>query len=286
MTLRELAAATTFPSLPVPDIRGRTLLGAVARGPPARGGRRTSTSKRCWTARPRWPPLCRPPIWPPTRRACWPHCCTPPTPKLGASGMHVFMPYADRLRAFAYWVQQLWAESLGKALDRAGAARRDGAHPGARLRRGGPALDPAAAHGGSPRQGGRLPGPRGAQARTSRSRPPFPRTRPASPTWAATPSSVARPGAARDRRGAPARGPHEHDRHGRPSGRAFARRAVHALPDRRRLRRVRSTASIRWTSRAWSWARCSPMRSHGQETGAKSPRSPRRIPVGVSEARH
>ena len=32
----------------------------------------------------------------------------------------VFMPYADRLGAFAYWVQQLWAESLGKALDRAG----------------------------------------------------------------------------------------------------------------------------------------------------------------------
>ncbi len=30
-------------------------------------------------------------------------------------GVHVFMPYADRLRAFAYWVQQLWAESLGKA---------------------------------------------------------------------------------------------------------------------------------------------------------------------------
>ena len=32
----------------------------------------------------------------------------------------VFMPYADRLRGLAYWVQQLWAESLGKALDRGG----------------------------------------------------------------------------------------------------------------------------------------------------------------------
>ena len=29
--------------------------------------------------------------------------------------VHVFMPYCDRLRSFAFWVQQLWAESLGKA---------------------------------------------------------------------------------------------------------------------------------------------------------------------------
>ncbi len=36
--------------------------------------------------------------------------------ELGAR-VQVFMPYADRLRGFAYWVQQLWAESLGKALD-------------------------------------------------------------------------------------------------------------------------------------------------------------------------
>lgn len=28
--------------------------------------------------------------------------------------IHVFMPYADRLRALALWFQQLWAESLGK----------------------------------------------------------------------------------------------------------------------------------------------------------------------------
>ncbi len=30
-------------------------------------------------------------------------------------GTHVFMPYADRLRALNLWLQQLWAESLGKA---------------------------------------------------------------------------------------------------------------------------------------------------------------------------
>ncbi len=34
--------------------------------------------------------------------------------------IHVFMPYADRLRSSALWFQQLWAESLGKARDLAG----------------------------------------------------------------------------------------------------------------------------------------------------------------------
>jgi len=34
--------------------------------------------------------------------------------------IHVFMPYADRLRTLGLWFQQLWAESLGKARDRDG----------------------------------------------------------------------------------------------------------------------------------------------------------------------
>lgn len=38
---------------------------------------------------------------------------------LGAR-MHVLMPYTDRLREFAEWFRQLWAESLGKARDRRG----------------------------------------------------------------------------------------------------------------------------------------------------------------------
>jgi glucose-6-phosphate isomerase len=34
--------------------------------------------------------------------------------------VHVLMPYSDRLRSFAAWFQQLWAESLGKARSRGG----------------------------------------------------------------------------------------------------------------------------------------------------------------------
>lgn len=38
---------------------------------------------------------------------------------LGAR-IHVVMPYSDRLREFSEWYRQLWAESLGKRLDRRG----------------------------------------------------------------------------------------------------------------------------------------------------------------------
>jgi glucose-6-phosphate isomerase len=38
---------------------------------------------------------------------------------LGAR-IHVVMPYTDRLREFAEWYRQLWAESLGKRVDRRG----------------------------------------------------------------------------------------------------------------------------------------------------------------------
>jgi glucose-6-phosphate isomerase len=40
---------------------------------------------------------------------------------LGAR-IHVLMPYTDRLREFAEWYRQLWAESLGKRLSREGKA--------------------------------------------------------------------------------------------------------------------------------------------------------------------
>jgi glucose-6-phosphate isomerase len=39
--------------------------------------------------------------------------------KLGAR-LHVLMPYSDRLREFAEWYRQLWAESLGKRVNREG----------------------------------------------------------------------------------------------------------------------------------------------------------------------
>lgn len=43
--------------------------------------------------------------------------------------IHVLMPYSDRLRPVALWFQQLWAESLGKALTLAGEARPTGPTP-------------------------------------------------------------------------------------------------------------------------------------------------------------
>jgi glucose-6-phosphate isomerase len=39
------------------------------------------------------------------------------------------MPYTDRLREFAEWYRQLWAESLGKAVDRRGQAVHVGPTP-------------------------------------------------------------------------------------------------------------------------------------------------------------
>jgi glucose-6-phosphate isomerase len=38
----------------------------------------------------------------------------------GGQGLHVVMPYCDRLRPFGEWYCQLWGESLGKAKNRAG----------------------------------------------------------------------------------------------------------------------------------------------------------------------
>jgi len=43
--------------------------------------------------------------------------------------LHVMMPYSDRLRAFAAWYVQLWAESLGKRLDRSGKRVESGPTP-------------------------------------------------------------------------------------------------------------------------------------------------------------
>jgi glucose-6-phosphate isomerase len=47
---------------------------------------------------------------------------------LGAR-VHVLMPYTDRLRELAEWYRQLWAESLGKRVDRGGKVVHAGATP-------------------------------------------------------------------------------------------------------------------------------------------------------------
>jgi glucose-6-phosphate isomerase len=43
--------------------------------------------------------------------------------------IHILMPYTDRLREFAEWYRQLWAESLGKRVDRNGRVVHVGATP-------------------------------------------------------------------------------------------------------------------------------------------------------------
>ena len=45
------------------------------------------------------------------------------------AGIHVLMPYTDRLREFAEWYRQLWAESLGKRVDRSGRTINGGPTP-------------------------------------------------------------------------------------------------------------------------------------------------------------
>ena len=47
----------------------------------------------------------------------------------GGRSIHVFMPYADRLRTTALWFQQLWAESLGKSRTLGGEDRPTGPTP-------------------------------------------------------------------------------------------------------------------------------------------------------------
>ncbi len=49
--------------------------------------------------------------------------------RLRGHGIHVLMPYADALRPFAAWYVQLWAESLGKRLDRRGRIVESGPTP-------------------------------------------------------------------------------------------------------------------------------------------------------------
>ncbi len=75
--------------------------------------------------------------------------------ELGAR-VHVLMPYTDRLREFAEWYRQLWAESLGKRVNRQGKVVH--VRPDTGCRGGGDrsAQSGAALHGGALRQGHHL----------------------------------------------------------------------------------------------------------------------------------
>ena len=116
--LRELAAEYDLPSLPLPEaVGGRFsvlspagLLPAAVTGIDIEAvlGGAASMAERCATHE-----LARNPAG---ILATLLHAADT---ELGAR-IQVFMPYADRLRGLAYWVRQLWAESLGKALDRRG----------------------------------------------------------------------------------------------------------------------------------------------------------------------
>ena len=117
-TLRELAARYDIPALPLPEpVGGRfSVLSPVGLLPAAAVGidmdgvlaGAAAMSRRCATTE-----LAANPAG---TLATLLHAADT---EMGAS-VQVFMPYADRLGGLAYWVRQLWAESLGKAVDRAG----------------------------------------------------------------------------------------------------------------------------------------------------------------------
>ena len=125
--LREVAASRHLRSLPVPEgVGGRfSVLSPVGMLPAALAGIDTEAvlagadacSQRCASAELRKNPA--------GALATLLHSADV---NMGAP-IQVFMPYADRLRGFAYWVQQLWAESLAKAVGTDGAPAATGPTP-------------------------------------------------------------------------------------------------------------------------------------------------------------
>ena len=111
--LRALAGAAGIPTLPVPrDVGGRfSVLSAVGLFPAAAAGLDVTAllrgaarmEERCRTGE-----LTRNPAG---VVATLLHRADVER----GQRVHVFMPYCDRLRSFALWVQQRWGESLGKA---------------------------------------------------------------------------------------------------------------------------------------------------------------------------
>jgi glucose-6-phosphate isomerase len=115
--LRELAGRDSIATLDVPpEVGGRfSVLSPVGLLPAALVGIDVAG---LWRARAvRWnAPGGRPP--PESRGAV---CRAPLAADTGVGArIHVMMPYSDRLRDVEEWFRQLWAESLGKRVDRAG----------------------------------------------------------------------------------------------------------------------------------------------------------------------
>ncbi len=134
--------------------RGRgALQRSVSGGPSAGGLGRHRHRADCWPAPGRPSMRLSPTSCSRIARRSTALCSGPPTPRLGAQ-LHVLMPYSDRLREFAEWYRQLWAESLGKAQDRRGNPGESGSHAGGRGRRHRSAQSGAVVHGGAVRQGG------------------------------------------------------------------------------------------------------------------------------------
>ena len=142
--LREVALAEGLRSLPVPEgVGGRfSVLSPVGMLPGALTGidieallrGAAATAERCASARLRDNPA--------GVLATLLHAADVDM----GSPIQVFMPYADRLRGFAYWVQQLWAESLGKPAAGDGNPPVPGAAPGGTGPTPLPAFGPADQH--------------------------------------------------------------------------------------------------------------------------------------------
>jgi glucose-6-phosphate isomerase len=129
--LRELAASRGIPALPVPpNVGGRfSVLSPVGLLPAAVTGvdtRALLAGAQEMLERCRSPELTANPAG---LLATLLHAADT---ELGHS-IHVLMPYSDRLRTLALWFQQLWAESLGKALDLRGNPAETGPTPLAAL---------------------------------------------------------------------------------------------------------------------------------------------------------